>query len=194
VAPGTGARLGGVNARFWLVAYVAAVVAATFVHDPQWLAAGLLAAVAASGQGRTRRLVRTFWSVLAFNLTVTLGYVVVTTWRGGFVPDYLVLVNLRVFLLVYLGFWFVARVNVLDALRGWPLLTLLATLALSQIRTFTRLLGDFRLAFQSRNPGRARLTDRARHAAAQSGTLLDKSLTSATEAALAMRSRGAFDD
>lgn len=194
MALGAGARLGRVSARFWLIAYIGAVVAATFVHDPLWLGAGLLAAIAASGEGRVRRLVRTFWSVLAFNLTVSLGYVVVTAWRGGFVPDYLVLVNLRVVLLVYLGFWFVARVSVLDALRGRPLLTLLATLAQSQIRTLTRLIGDFRLAFQSRNPGRARLVDRARHAAAQGGTLLDKSLTSATEAALAMRSRGAFDD
>jgi cobalt/nickel transport system permease protein len=34
----------------------------------------------------------------------------------------------------------------------------------------------------------------ARNAAAQGQTLLDKSLASASEAALAMRSRGTFDD
>jgi cobalt/nickel transport system permease protein len=182
------------DARGWLITYAAAVVAVTFVHDPVWLAAGLLLAVLASGRGRWHRLVRTLWSVLVFSLTVSLGYVVVTVWRGGFVPDYLLLVNLRVFLMVYLGFWFVARINVLDALRGRPLLTLLATLAQSQIRVLARVIGDFRLAFISRNPSHPRFVDRARHAAAQGGTLLDKSMTSATEAALAMRSRGAFDD
>ena len=35
--------------------------------------------------------------------------------------------------------------------------------------------------------------DRARHAAAQGITLMDKSVAAATESSLAMKSRGAFD-
>ena len=57
-------------------------------------------------------------AVLAFNLAVSLGYAAVAFWRGGVSGEYLLLVNLRVVLLVFLGFWFAARVDLLAALAG----------------------------------------------------------------------------
>lgn len=180
--------------RRWLGLYLAAVVAVTFIHAPAALAALLAAAVALSGAARWRLLRRAAVAILAFNLAVSAGYAAIALWQGTFAPGYLVLVNLRVLLLVYLGFWFVAAVDVLAALAGWPLASLLATLTIGQIKTFERVLRDFRLAFVSRNLVRPTLRDRLHNAAAQTQTLLDKSLASANDAALAMRSRGAFDD
>jgi len=182
------------NARGWLFAYLAALVAATFIHVPALLAALLLLALAAAGTTRWRLLRRTLWAVLAFNLTVSAGYALMTLWQGSFSADYLILVNLRVVLMVFLGFWFVARVDVLAALAGWPTATLVITLALGQIRSLERVIADFRLAFTSRNVAQPRLRDRASHAGAQGIALLDKSMAAATESALAMRSRAAFDD
>jgi cobalt/nickel transport system permease protein len=182
-----------VTARHWLVAYLAAVVAVTFIHAPVALAGLLAIAMAGAGARRWQILKKTLLAVLAFNLTVSAGYALVTLWRGGFSGDYLLLANLRVLLLVFLGFWFVHRVDLLAALSGWPTLTLIATLALGQIRTLERIAADFRLAFESRNIARPRLAARIRHAAAQGITLTDKSVASATESALAMRSRAAFD-
>ncbi len=184
----------GMSARGWLFAYIAAVVTASFVHVPAILAAALACSLALAGSSRWRLLKRTLLAILAFNLTVSLGYVLVAHWQGNFRADYLLLVNLRVLLLVFLGFWFASRVDVLAALRGWPTLELLATLALGQTQVFKRIVRDFRLAFESRNLARPHLKDRARNAAAQGQTLLDKSLASSTEVALAMRSRGTFDD
>lgn len=184
----------GLNARGWLLVYLLAVVTASFVHAPAILAAALACAVALAGKPRWRLLLRAVWAILTFNLTVSLGYALMAHWQGNFRADYLLLVNLRVVLLVYLGFWFASRVDLLAALRGWPTLELLATLALGQTRVFTRIVNDFRLAFESRNPARPHLADRVRNAAAQGQTLLDKSLASSTEVALAMRSRGSFDD
>ncbi len=186
--------LGAHTARVWLFAYLAAVVAISFVHEPLILAALLLAALAAAGNGRWRLLRRALLAILAFNLTVSLGYLVVTSWQGNFAGDYLLRVNLRVLLLVFLGFWYVARGDLLAALAAWPLAALVATLAISQIKTFERILRDFRLAFESRNLQRPRLRDHAHLAAAQTQTLLDKSFAAASDAALAMRSRGAFDE
>ncbi len=186
--------VGDVRARAWLFAYLAAVVAATLVHSPALLGGALVLTVAFSGPQRGRLLRRTLVSVLAFNLAVSLGYALVTLWQGGFRADYLLLVNLRVGLMVYLGLWFAARVDVLAALRGWSTLTWLAALALGQIRSFERLARDFRLAFTSRNPCPPALTDRARHAAAQAGTLAEKALAGATESAQALRSRGVFEE
>jgi len=176
-----------------LYLYLAVLPASTFVHDPRWLALGLCAALVLAGAGRWRILGKSLLAILAFNLTVSLGVVLVGLWRGYVDTAWLVLANLRVLLMVYLGFWFVARVNLLAALQGWPTATLVATLALGQIRAFERLIRDFRLAFESRNIAPPRLVDRRRNAGAQAVALLDKAQAQATEAALAMRSRGAFD-
>lgn len=186
--------MGAMTARRWLAAYLAAVVAITFIHAPTALAALLAAAFAAAAGIRLRLLKRTLLAVLAFNLTVSAGYALLASWRGDFNAGYLLLVNLRVVLLVFLGFWLVARVNLLDALAGWPTATLVATLALGQIRSLERIVADFGLAFTSRNPAPPRLADRVRHAGAQGAALMDKSVAAATESAMAMRSRGAFDD
>ncbi|MDO8932673.1 MAG: hypothetical protein Q7U97_09790 [Rhodocyclaceae bacterium] len=177
-----------------LALYLGAVVAITFIHAPAVLAALLIGALVATGSQRWRLLRRAALAILAFNLTVSIGYAAVALWQGHFAADYLILVNLRVLLLVFLGFWFAASVNVLAALAGWPLATLLATLAIGQIKAFERILRDFRYAFESRNLTRPRPIDRTRLAAAQTQTLLDKSLAASTEVAFAMRSRGAFDD
>lgn len=181
-------------ARRWLLLYLASVTGISFIHAPAVLGSLLLVAIVAAGNRRGRLLKRTLLAILAFNLSVSVGYVVIALWQGRFVPDYLLLINLRVFLLVFLGFWFVARVDLLTALSAWPLAALIATLAISQIKTFERILRDFRLAFESRNPARPRLQDKTHHAAAQVQTLLDKSFVAASDAALAMRSRGAFDE
>lgn len=183
-----------VTPRVWLLLYLAAVVAITFIHAPGVLATLLVMSIGVSGARRWKLLRRALLAILAFNLTISLGYAGIALWQGTFVADYLLRINLRVLLLVYLGFWFVTSVDLLGALAGWPLATLLATLSISQIKTFERILRDFQLAFQSRNLAQPKLIDRSRHAAAQVQTLLDKSLASANEAALAMRSRGAFDD
>jgi len=181
------------SARRWLYLYLAVLPAPTFVHDPRLLGAALLVAIAAAGAGRWRILKRAALAILAFNLSVSLGYVLVGLWRGDFHPDWLLVANLRVLLMVYLGFWFVARVSLLAALAGWPTATLVATLALGQARTFERILRDFRYAFASRNIVRPRWRDRRHLAGAQAVALLDKTQAQSTEVALAMRSRGAFD-
>lgn len=179
--------------RAWLAAYLAGVIAATFVHEPVILGAALALAVAAAGRDRWTLLRRTLLAVLAFNLTVSLGYAAIALWRDDFSPDYLLLVNLRVLLMVFLGVWFAARVDLIAALDASPTLAFVATLTLGQLRTFERIVQDFALAFASRNPAPPRLIDRAHHAAAQGIALMDKTQAAASESAMAMRSRGAFD-
>lgn len=185
--------MAGMKPRHALYLYLAVLPAPTFTHSPALLALGLLAALAFAGAARWHILKRSVLAILVFNLSVSLGYLVIGLWQGSFNPHWLLLANLRVLLMVYLGFWFVTRVNLLAALAGWPTATLLATLALGQARSFERLIRDFRFAFASRNLIRPRLIDQRHQAGAQAITLLDKAQAQATEVALAMRSRGAFD-
>lgn len=179
--------------RFWLLAYFATVVAITFIHLPAALGGMLGVALLAAGSQRWRLLRRSIGALLFFNLSVSLGYAAIALWQGRFAPEYLLLVNLRVLLLVFLGFWLVARVDLLAALAGWPTVSILATLAIGQIRVYRRILEEFGMAFKSRNPVPPRLRDHLHHASAKGGALLDKSLASAGEVTLAMRSRGVFD-
>lgn len=179
--------------RHALYLYLAVLPASTFIHDPVGLAAGLALALLLAGAGRWQILRRSLLAIFAFNLSVSLGVVAFGLWRGRVDTDWLLLANLRVLLMVFLGFWFVARVNLLAALAGWPTATLIATLALGQARSFERILRDFRHAFESRNLLRPRLIDRRHQAGAQAVALLDKAQAQSAEVALAMRSRGAFD-
>ncbi len=182
------------TARSLLLAYVTSVLAFTLVHDPVVLAAAFGAAVALAGRDRWPLLRRAFLSILAFNLSVSLGYVLVAMSGERFSADYLLVVNLRALLLVYLGLWFVSRAHLLEAVAFSPTLRLLLTLAVGQVQVFRRLLADFRLGFISRNAASPAYLHRARSAAAQSQALLEKSLMMAQESAEAMRSRGAWID
>lgn len=182
------------NATASLAIYLGCVVALTFVHDPVWLAAALVAAVVLSGAQRLRLLKRASMSVLAFNLSVSIGYVVIALLQQRFSAEFFLLINLRVLLLVFLGFWFISRVDLLDAFGFSRTLSFVTVLAVGQVIAFNRIIQDFRLAFTSRNASGAGIRDRARHAAAQASCLLDKSVSGASETAMAMRSRGCFDD
>jgi len=179
--------------RHALYLYLAVLPAPTFVHDWRWLGAGLLLAIIFSGSERWRILRRSLVAIVAFNLGVSLGVAIVGFLQGGIDTTWLLTTNLRVLLMVFLGFWFVSRVDLLAALAGWPTASLIATLALGQIRVFERVLMEFRLAFASRSPVSPGLIARRRQAAAQTVALLDKAQAQSTEVALAMRSRGAFD-
>jgi len=181
------------GARAWMLAYVMAVVTVSFIHQPAWLALGLGAALLAAGAVRWRLLRRAVLALLLFNASVSLAYALLAGWRDQPVWAPLLLINLRVLLLVFLGFWLVERVRLLDALSGWPVLSMVATLTLGQIVVYRRLLEDFRSAFRSRNPLPPTPVTLLRQAGVQGGALLEKSLHGAEQAAQAMRSRGSFD-
>lgn len=182
------------NPSIWLTLYFASIVLISMVHSPGWLAGMLGLTLLAAGKQCGRLLRRTLSGMLAFNLSVSLGYLLLASWQGSLSGEYLLRVNLRVALMLMLGFLLITRVDMLAALRPLPLLRWLASLSIGQVKTFERILLDFRLAFLSRNLRHPRLLDTTRHAAAQAQTLLDKSLVAASETAQAMRSRGGFGD
>jgi len=179
---------------FWLAAYAIAVVSATFIHHPAILALALVMVLTLAGRARWQLLRRAFKAILFINLTVSLGFVLLAGLRNEFHAEYLLVVNLRVLLMVLLGFWFVSRVNLLRALAFSPSLVWMATLAIGQIQTFRRITADHRLALQSRSPEPPRLAERMHSSMAEGRDLLDKSMAISLEAAQAMRSRGCFDD
>jgi len=178
-----------------LIAYLLAVSVLGFVHSPWMLALALILALVAAGHARWQLLRRTLFAVLAFNLGITLGYALMMWWQGDFSWAVLVRMNLRVTLLVLLGFWFIHRVNLLRALGFSPALARLVAIASGQASVFARMAQDFRLALISRSAGmRLPWAQRLRHGAHLCTQLLDKSVASAEQTTRAMRARGCFDD
>lgn len=180
--------------RLLLALYLAAVLAATLVHAPPVLGAGLLLALLLAGRQAFALLRRAVLNVLAFNLVVSLSYALLAWLQGRFALDYLLLLNLRVLLITTLTFLAMARIDLFRALGFSKTLTYLLTLAYSQTLTFQRLYHDMRLALASRSITRLSLKDLYRHGAASGSFFVEKALSDATETAQAMRSRGFFDD
>ena len=180
--------------RALLIVYLAAVVAITMVHRLDALAVALALAVAAAGRDAARIARRTVLAVVTFSAVVAVGYVTVALWRGDLSWRYLLLLNLRVFLLTFCTMLLATRINPLRALSFSRTLVYVATLAYSQMLAFRRLLDDFRLAFTSRAVRRPTTADRYRHAARAAAFFLGKAMKETTEITMAMTSRGFFDD
>ncbi|MES9992624.1 MAG: hypothetical protein ABW098_11755 [Candidatus Thiodiazotropha sp.] len=178
----------------WLLLYLLAVVVVTLIHQPYYLLLGLLLVFLLSGSLRWRLLRKAVVSMLLFNAAVSIGYLAIALMRDEFRADYLLLINSRVLLLVMLGFWLSARINIANALRFSSTLSFLTTLAAGQIRLMSRLMVDFRNAFESRCVKRPNWRQRSRLALAQTEALVEHSHHAATEISQAMRSRGVFDD
>lgn len=178
----------------WLAAYLAALVVIGFVHSPLVLGLALGSALLAARAARWQLFKRTLLALALFNATVSAGYALVATLQGNFDAGVLLVLNLRVVLMTFLGFWFVQRNNLLQALAFAPGLRFVATLAAGQASTLQRAALDAGMALKSRHLGRPDLATRSRQAAAQAAYLLDRGLQAAAEQALALRSRGVYEE
>lgn len=179
---------------YGLLLYLVAVVVVTLIHQPYYLLLGLLMMVLLAGSLRWRLLGKALRSMLLFNTAVSLGYLIIALARDEFHAEYLMLINCRVLLLVMLGFWLSARINIANALRFSPTLSFLTTLAAGQIRLMSRVISDYREAFESRCLKRPKWRERTRLAAVQTEAVVEQSQHAATEISQAMRSRGVFND
>ena len=180
--------------RLGLIGFLAAVLVATLIHTPLILGVGLALTLLLAGRQALTILRRAILTVLAFNLMVSLSYAALAWIEGRFSAGYLILLNLRVLLLTSLSFLAMARIDLFRALGTSRTLTYLLTLAYSQTLGFRRLYHEMRLALASRSITRLSLRDLYRHGAASGSFFVEKALSDATETALAMRSRGFFDD
>ena len=180
--------------RLLLGVYLAAVLAATLIHAIPLLAAGLGLVALLAWRRAADVFRRALLAVLAFNLLVSVSYVILGWLRGDLAWDYLLLMNLRVLLITAMTFLLIARINVFKALAFSPTLSYLLTLASTQYLGFRRLYQDMRLALTSRTLGRPGLRQVYRHGAASGSFFVEKALSNATESAQAMRSRGFFHD
>jgi cobalt/nickel transport system permease protein len=180
--------------RLLLTAYLSAVLAATLVHDPRLLGAGLAVVLALAGRDAPRLLGRALRAAAPFALTVSAAFLGTALWRGTPWSGFLLLLNTRVLLLTTLAFLVVERIDLLRAVGRSGTLGYVITLTTSQLLTFRRLYGDFRLALASRTPRRVGTLTALRHGAAAGAWFLRKAEHDAAEITQAMTARGFFHD
>ncbi|MCB9513736.1 MAG: ABC transporter permease [Candidatus Latescibacteria bacterium] len=176
--------------RLGLALYLAAVVAATLIHRPLLLGAGLAVAVLAAGRAAPRVGRRALVASLPFLVVLDLSLLLPLT--EGSRAAYLLRTDLRLLLLAWLSALLVERVNLFRALAPFRRLSALLVLASGQVLLLRRVLGDFRLALASRSPSRPTLRLLYRQTAATARHFLVRSESDGLELAQALRSRG-FD-
>ncbi len=179
--------------RTALALYLCSLILITSVHDLVFLSVCLAVAVLVAGRSWRQIAKKAGLAILIFNSIVTLSYVVMSTLQGRVSFHYVWLINLRVFLLTYLSFLLVERINLFKAFAFSRRLTVVVALAYSQTMVFRRLFDDFRLARQSRTFTRLGAGDLYRQGTAMGSFFLIKSLSDATSVTEAMKSRGFFD-
>jgi len=178
--------------RFLLLLYLGAVVSLTLFHDLPLLLAALALVSIIAGRAFPRIARRALVAILLFNSVVTVSHAAVALFRHEFRLDYVLLINVRVFLLTFLTFLVVERVDLIRALSFSPTLTCLVSLAYGQILSFRRLFEEFRLALRSRTIARLTASQILGHGGATGAWFLRRSLRNSEETAQAMKSRGFF--
>lgn len=177
-----------------LAAYAVAVVAATLVHDPIWLALALLVVTVASGQGRIILLRRSLRIIAPVVLTISCG-LLLAGWLQGLIDWHaLALLNLRIVLLSVLLSWMVRDVNLNLALARWPDARRWLAIVRMYIVSMQQQVADYKAAFTSRSAHPPTLVSRYRAVSSHGLGLLDKAVHNAEASTLGMRSRGALDD
>lgn len=175
----------------WLLAYLVFVLVSTLVHAPLALAGLLLLGLWAAGKEFSSVLRRAARAALPFTAVVALPWLLMHGLESA--APYVIRLVLRVAAIAVASFVFIGRIDLLRAVRFSPTLAWMLTLIASQILVLQRAAGDFTAAFESRCIDRPSLRDRWRHGTAMAGYLIVVALRQCEEVALAMRSRGFFE-
>ncbi len=174
--------------------YLISLVAITFVHDIGTLIAGVGIVALLTGRNFLKIAKRVAVAVVIFNSIVTISYGVMSLIHGAFSLYYVVLINIRVFLLTSLTFAVTEWIDPFKVIGSSRALSSLFVITYSQVRTLLRLYEEFRMSLRSRSPSRLSIKDLYRHNASMITSLLEKSVANTTEITHAMKSRGFFND
>ncbi len=189
--------------RSLLLAYLAAVVAASLVHDTRLLAGALVLALASAGgrAGRlARRALRATGPYLAAVAGGWLGLAAVVGPTGVAGEDLaaagpaIARLAVRVLLLVTLALRMLPAISLPRALAFSRTLRYVLVLATSQVLAFRRLFADFSLALTARTPRRVGPRTAVRHGAATAAWFLRRAEHDAGIQTQALEARGFFLD
>ena len=130
-------------------------------------------------------------SILVFNLGVSIGFIIIALIKNTNPWNYVLYINLKVYILTYFVFWFFTKVSVVEFFSFSKDLSYLTTITLSQIYSYKKTFEDFKMAFKARV---YKLTDKnPKFITRTFEFFLTKALKDSKERSLAMKARGFFE-
>jgi len=136
---------------------------------------------------------RAFKSILIFNISVTIGYIIQSLFLGKEFFDFILLFNLRVYDITFMTLFVSSKINLIKAVSFSKSLQFLLIATLSQIQSFTKTFEDFTLALKSRTIKTITQKNKKNFVSSMFYFFLKKSLHNSQERALALKARGFFD-
>ena len=132
-------------------------------------------------------------SVLLFNLTISLGFILLSLLKDKPWLDFIMLFNLRVFDLSFMTILFTQSVNLPSLLSFSPTLSFLFTISLSQITSYQKSYENFLLSLKSRLIKKMSERRKKEFITSVFGYFFKKALYDSGEKSLALKARGFFD-
>ncbi len=131
-------------------------------------------------------------SIIIFNLGVSIGYIIMALIKHINPWDYVIYINLKVYVLTYFVFWFFSKISFIEFLSFSKDLSYLGTITLSQIFSYKKTYEDFKSAFRARV---YKLTDKSPKFITRTFEFfLEKAIKDSKERTLAMKARGFFEN
>ncbi len=176
-----------------LILYLISILLLTNIHSIAFYVIFTSAIILSSPVFFFKSIRKILMSFILFNLIITISYSIYTYFVSKIDYRYILMINLRVFAITYLTFFFVKHTNLPLALSFSRTLSYLFTITYSQILNFIRTHRDLLAAHLSREIVREKrhlnmLIERSVN------LFFTKSIYNAKETSLAMRSRGLIDD
>lgn len=178
--------------RIKLILFISLLFLLTSIHSVTFYAVTSSVLIILDIKFFLKTIKKVLLSFLFFNLIITLSYAIYTYILRQVDYDYIILINLRVFSLSYLTFYFVAHTNIFISLSFSQNLSRLFIITYSQIINFIKTYTDLKFANRSRT-----INSPKKNLYLLAGSAINlfftKSIYNAKETSLAMRSRGLVD-
>ncbi|HIE35353.1 MAG TPA: hypothetical protein EYP79_04075 [Campylobacterales bacterium] len=170
--------------------YIFFLILFTLIHNIYILAIFIILLFIFSKKDFFYLFKKTFLSIIFFNFIVTISYLLMSLFKKVDFT-FLILFNLRVFLLTYLTFWVFEKINIFKILP--KRFAILIAFSFSQIVFFKNAFLDFWMGVSSRwsSFGYGKWINSLK---SLSFNFLNKALHNSQEINMGMKSRGFFDD
>jgi cobalt/nickel transport system permease protein len=178
--------------RIFFFVYLFLLVFFTTIHEKYLLLFALIVFFLISGKKFLYLFKKTFKSVIIFTSVVSVSYLI-----SGFFKtidyNFVILFNIRVFLMTYVTFLMLEKINIFKALSFSKSISSLIALSFSQINIFRRSFLDFWMGINSRQAVFSYI-DWLKSVKSTALFFVNKTLHSSQDISAGMKSRGFFDD
>ncbi len=175
--------------RVLLIFYFVLIIIITSFNNIYFLTALIPLFILISNKDFFKILKKTVFSLIFFNLIVSVSYIIMSVMNNKDWREYIILINLRVFDATFLTFLLASKVNLFRAVSSSKNFSFLLLLSYSQIIMYKRNYENFRYSFRSRNLIRPDKKQMYNFIRSTFIFFFNKSIHNSKEISLAMKSR-----